>query len=202
MSELQKDRLAWYEGWATIAPMDKRSIRKALLGTRAAVSAEQLAADSARVCRVLAGWPLFQRAGTMMAYIAFGNEVSLQNLIDENPEKVWALPRTLPGGRLEVLRYQPGRLVRHPWGMLEPAADAPRVPLTEIELVLVPGVGFDESGGRLGFGGGYYDRLLPQLKAVRVGVAHAASLIPEVPREEHDCRMDWLVRPEGLRQIA
>ena len=178
--------------------MDKHIARQQLLAARAALSPEQVAADSARVCQHLADWPLFHQARTVLAYLAFDNEVSLQALIDGHPEKVWALPRTLPAGVLALHRYQPGRLVRHRWGMLEPAADAPFVPPGEIELALVPGVGFDEQGGRLGFGGGYYDRLLPRLSCLKVGIAHQISCLPLVPCDAHDCCMDWLARPDGL----
>ncbi|MCK4831832.1 MAG: hypothetical protein KAS81_03650, partial [Anaerolineales bacterium] len=51
-------------------------------------------------------------------------------------------------------------------------------------------------------GGGYYDRLLPQLAAVKVGIAHQTSCVPTVPCDEHDSRMDWLVRPNGLIRIG
>jgi 5-formyltetrahydrofolate cyclo-ligase len=181
--------------------MDKHIVRQELLAARAALSPEQVAADSALVCQHLAEWPPFRQARTVLAYLAFDNEVSLQALIDGYPQKSWALPRTLRGGVLALHRYQPGRLVRHRWGMLEPAADAPPVPLTEIELVLVPGVGFDEQGGRLGFGGGYYDRLLPRLTCLKVGIAHLTSCLPLVPCDVHDCRMDWLARPDGLIRV-
>lgn len=182
--------------------MDKRIVRRQLLSARAALSSSQVESDSALVCGHLATWPVFVRARTVLAYLAFRNEVSLQALLDGFPDKVWALPRTLPGGTLTVHRYQPGRLSRHRWGMLEPAASAPAVGLATIELALVPGVGFDEHGGRLGFGGGYYDRLLPQLDSVRVGVAHRVSCLTLVPSGPQDCRMDWLVRPDGLIQTG
>jgi 5-formyltetrahydrofolate cyclo-ligase len=194
--------LAYLGGWVKITPMDKKSTRAKLLAARAALSAEQVIADSARVCLHLANWPLFRRAHVVMAYLAFRSEISLQPLIDTHPDKTWLLPRTLHGGRLEPHVYQPDRLVRHPCGMLEPAEDSLQLPMEEIELVLTPGVGFDAQGGRLGFGGGYYDRLLSQLTAVRVGVAHTVSVIAKVPSDDHDCRMDWLVQPAGLKQIT
>jgi 5-formyltetrahydrofolate cyclo-ligase len=181
--------------------MDKHMARQELLAARAALSPEQVWADSALICQHLSDWPPFRQARTVLAYLAFGNEVSLEALLNGYPDKVWALPRTLRDGVLAVHRYQPGRLVRHRWGMLEPAADAPLVPLGEIDLALVPGVGFDQQGGRLGFGSGYYDRLLPRLTCLKVGIAHQISCLPLVPSDAHDCRMDWLARPEGLVRV-
>ena len=182
--------------------MDKQTLRHKLLVERDALTPTQTQADSALICQHLANWPLFQAAQTVLAYLAFRNEISLQSLLDRHPEKLWALPRTLRGGRLVIHHYQPGRLARHPWGIPEPAADAPLVPLEEIDLVLVPGVGFDGHGGRLGFGGGYYDRLLSQMNGVRVGIVHRASYVPAVPCDEYDIRMDWLDRPDGLTRVA
>jgi 5-formyltetrahydrofolate cyclo-ligase len=181
--------------------MDKETLRQELLARRAALTLAQVQAASAAICRQLDGWSVFCRAHTVLAYLAFQNEVSLQRLLDRYPEKVWTLPRVLRGGQLGVHRYHPDQLVRHPWGMLEPAADSPQAVLDEIELALVPGVGFDLKGGRLGLGGGYYDRLLPRLDALRVGVAHAEAVVPIVPIQEHDCRMDWLALPSGLMPI-
>ncbi len=182
--------------------MDKQTIRQQLLAARAALSPDQVEADSLLVYQHLADWSVFREARTVLAYLAFHNEVSLQALLEGFQDKVWALPRTLPGGILAVHRYQPGRLVRHRWGMLEPATSAPSVALADIELALVPGVGFDRYGGRLGFGGGYYDRLLPQLTCPKVGVAHRVSCVPLVPCGPYDCRMDWLAQPDGLLRVG
>ncbi len=178
--------------------MDKPTLRQKLIRDRLALSADETCAASAAVCRHLATWSVFANAQTVLAYLAFGNEITLQQLIDDHPEKTWAVPRTLRRGRLSIRVYQPDHLVRHPWGMLEPAPDAPEVPLHTIDLVLVPGVGFDHQGGRMGFGGGYYDRLLPQLDAVRIGIGYPMHRNLQIPCDEHDCRMDWVAQPDGI----
>ena len=180
---------------------EKQSLRKKLLAKRAALTAAEISAASAAVCRLLANWPLFKDAHAVLAYLGFDNEISLQPLLDSHPDKLWAVPRTMPGGQLYIHRYLPDQLVLHPWGMMEPAPNTPTVPHETIELVLIPGVGFDAHGGRLGFGGGYYDRLLPQLDAIRVGIAHIVSCVPVIPNSSHDCLMDWLARPDGLTAV-
>jgi 5-formyltetrahydrofolate cyclo-ligase len=178
--------------------MAKGKLRQKLLAERAALDPAEVRRASEAVCHHLSNWPIFQQANGVLAYVAFRNEVSLQPLMDAHPEKVWALPRTLARGHLSICRYERGRMASHPFGMEEPVEDAPLVPPEMIDLVLVPGVGFDRFGGRVGYGGGCYDRLLPRLAALRVGVTH--SLDPElvIPCEEHDCRMDWLSLPEGV----
>jgi 5-formyltetrahydrofolate cyclo-ligase len=178
--------------------MEKVLLRQRLLAERAALEPAEVRRASEAVCYHLSNWPVFQQARGVLAYMAFRNEVSLQPLMDAHPEKIWALPRTLAGRHLSVCRYERGRLVTHSFGMEEPASDAPLVPLEAIDLVLVPGAGFDRFGGRVGYGGGCYDRLLPQLAAVRVGVAHTLNPDLAIPCEEHDCRVDWLSLPEGI----
>lgn len=109
-----------------------------------------------------------------------------------------ALPRIESPGVLGV------HLVEHdddldagPYGLTQPRADAPRVPLDDIDAVLVPGVAFDEAGFRLGYGGGYYDRLIPQLRddCLTIGIAYDEQLLERIPAEEHDVRVRLVVTP-------
>lgn len=92
-------------------------------------------------------------------------------------------------------------LVRGMFGIMEPSADAPRVPAHAVDAVIVPGVAFDRRLWRLGYGGGYYDRLLPTLPpgCARIGYAYDEQVLEEIPVEEHDVRMDALVTPGGVR---
>jgi 5-formyltetrahydrofolate cyclo-ligase len=99
---------------------------------------------------------------------------------------------------MSIHRYDPDRLVRHRFGMLEPDPDLPEIGPGEIDIVLVPGVAFDWRGGRMGFGGGYYDRFLPTTPALRVGVTYDSCLVDTLPCAEHDQPMDWIVTPDGL----
>ena len=83
------------------------------------------------------------------------------------------------------------RLYRHRFGMLEPGEACPLLAPEEIDLVLVPGLAFDRAGYRLGQGGGYYDRYLPQCSGKSLALCREAVLFEALPREEHD-------RPVGL----
>lgn len=74
------------------------------------------------------------------------------------------------------------------------------VPIESLDAVIVPGVAFDHSGGRLGYGGGYYDRFLPKLRpdTVKIGVAYELQLIKQIPVEEHDVHLDRIVTETGI----
>lgn len=97
----------------------------------------------------------------------------------------------------DFARLRPGR-----YGILEPAAKDCRPPGDFAPaLILVPGVAFDPSGGRLGFGGGYYDRLLSRPgygRALKAGLAHAFQVVDHVPRQPHDLGVDLVVTPGGV----
>jgi 5-formyltetrahydrofolate cyclo-ligase len=129
-----------------------------------------------------------------MAYLAFRSEVDLEALIGALSHVRWAMPR-VDGHRMIAHVYDPARVVRHRFGMLEPTPESQVVDPGDIDVVLVPGVAFDRRGGRLGFGGGYYDRFLPRTQALRVGISHTMCLSDRLPCDPHDARMHWVVTP-------
>lgn len=110
-----------------------------------------------------------------------------------------AVTRTWPHGRLTVHRADV-EMERHRWGYIQPIASAPELPLAEVGAVLVPGVLFDRSGGRLGHGAGYYDRLLPRLRAevILIGITAESRLVDELPTDGHDVRMTHVATERGV----
>ena len=132
----------------------KREVREHLRAVRESLSSDQVAAASTALCKRLAGWRVLQQAHRVLTYIAFRNEIDLAPLPGLLPGIEWIVPRVI-GRRLVLHPYDPARLVRHRYGMLEPAADLPVIDPAAIDLVLVPGVAYDRRGGRMGFGGGF-----------------------------------------------
>ncbi len=179
----------------------KPDLRQHFCTLRECLPPEDVREASLAICRHLAAWPPLREAHTVMAYLAFRNEPDLSPLFDLLPHIRWTVPR-IEGKHLVVHPYDPARLVRHPFGMLEPAADLPVVDPEALDVVLVPGVAFDRRGGRLGFGGGFYDRFLPTTPALRVGVTYEVCLIDELPSTESDARMDWIATPRGLIRVS
>lgn len=100
-------------------------------------------------------------------------------------------------------RFKPTpRLTVHPWhtaselsrfGVLQPPANAPEVPLSSVQAIILPAMAFDWQGVRLGYGGGFYDRLLPQFRGLVLGAAWSPFVLPALPQEEHDCLVQWVV---------
>jgi 5-formyltetrahydrofolate cyclo-ligase len=80
------------------------------------------------------------------------------------------------------------------FGILEPKPDAVRpIDCDQIDAALVPGLAFDETGNRLGRGMGYFDRILQDLRGVKIALAYDFQIVSEVPKEAHDAPMDFIV---------
>ena len=178
---------------------DKRDLRDRYKAIREGMDSREVIASSRALCLRLAEWKLLQEAKSVLTYIAFRNEIDLSTLLEMLPHVHWSAPR-VEGKRLVLHTYDPERLVRHRFGMLEPAADLPVVKARTLDVVLVPGVAFDRHGGRLGFGGGFYDRLLSTTQALRVGLTYDRCLADRLPMQEYDRWMDWVATPTQLIQ--
>jgi 5-formyltetrahydrofolate cyclo-ligase len=182
--------------------MDKITLREHHCQLRESLSPLEVAQASEAVCRHLSAWSHLRAAFTVSTYLAFRNEVDLSPLFGALPDIRWVIPRIEGRGRLTLYPYIPERLKPHRYGMLEPDPTLPVVDPAELDVILVPGVAFDVRGGRLGFGGGFYDRLLPATSALRVGVTYNTCLLDAVPCDEHDQRMEWVATPAGLLEIS
>lgn len=168
------------------------------------MTAETVASASASIHHHLAAWLIFQQAQTVMAYMAFGNEINLMPLMNQHSDKRWIMPRTRmkPEPHLTLHPYDPTRLVQHRYGMLEPDASLPVIEPSALDLVLVPGVAFDRRGYRLGFGSGFYDRFLPRVTATTVGIVYEALVVDQVPNDKFDQPVKFLACEAGICETA
>jgi prolyl-tRNA editing enzyme YbaK/EbsC (Cys-tRNA(Pro) deacylase) len=131
------------------------------------------------------------------------SEVSLDALLlDHSIAPV--IPRIEETGAMTMRSYDPSQLVRHRLGFDEPDEASTEVGPDSIDVVLVPGLVFDTSGGRLGRGKGYYDRFLVSLprSTARVGVTTDDSVVDDVPVDEHDQSVRWLATESGVRWVG
>jgi len=156
----------------------------------------EIAEKSAAIAEKIAAHPAWKAASTVCLFAAHRAEPDMELLWPAGKRVCY--PR-MEGNRLEMIAVNgPGDLAASRWGLREPTS-APGVPVSEIDIVLVPGVAFSRDGGRLGRGGGYYDRFLaqPSLKARRIGVCFEAQIVENVPLEDHDERMDEVLTENG-----
>lgn len=178
---------------ATVA--EQKAALRAVIG-----NPDQSAASDRVVERLVDFPPLF---GTVVSYLAMPTEIDLRGIEDLDRVRM-AVPRIDEANELVPHLLDRASLVRHPFGFDEPSPTAPLVPLDEVDVVLVPGRAFDARGRRLGRGAGYYDRFLTRLPrgVVRIGVATDDAVVDEVPTDDRDRPVDWLVTESGVRRVG
>ena len=139
----------------------------------------------------VAALPQYAAATTVMAFVGVKGEPDTDSLFARLAAdgKTLVLPRMVDRV-LEPALVGDG-LVAAPFGLREPTGVS--VDPTTIDLVIVPGLAFTSSGHRLGYGGGNYDRFLPQTRAATVGVCFSEQLVDAVPLEPHDLPVDVVV---------
>ena len=156
---------------------------------------------SKQVVEHLISWSVFKKAEHILIYLAFGSEISLEALTKQ--EKTFYVTRTWETDRNLTVHRLDGGLESHPYGYIQPTMTSSAVDPQKIDLALVPGLCFDRAGTRLGYGRGYYDRLLPKLRpdVPFVGVAANALIVSESPKDLFDIPMTHLVSERGVARV-
>ena len=171
----------------------RSAIRRAMRARRAQVPPEEQQAASERLAaQLMTNLPA---DATLGVYAAARGEISLHPFLEMlGPKAKIAWPRALDGGAMEFILTSADNLRVGKYGILEPAG-GPLLAPSALDVMLIPGTAFSLSGGRLGMGGGYYDRYLARVRpdTLRVGVAYHWQQLPELPLLPHDLLMTHLV---------
>jgi len=200
--------------------MTKQEIRKTMLAVRRSLSFQEVMDAGKRTAERLFSTEEWQTAGTVMLYMDYRKEMPTKDILtgagtreivlpytnEEFVIEAYAIPRE---NVLEVLRFEetgggdiPDNFRISPMGILEPDRRTCRsADLSAIDLVVVPGVAFDETGSRIGFGKGCYDRFLPLLRpdVKKIAVAYDFQVLSDpIPAEPTDYRMDAIVTPTRI----
>ena len=180
--------------------MNKKEQRCQLRTWRNSVDATLRETWSREICNYLLQHILLQETKHIYAYSAIASEVSLQHLIMEmlSQEKMIGLPAVC-GENMEFYAISKDMVLKEgAFHIMEPQPSSDRWMQYENGICLVPGLGFDRSGNRIGYGKGYYDRYLasyPQL--LRIGCCFDGQLIHQIACEENDLPMDYIVTQSG-----
>lgn len=180
---------------ARLPMMGKDDVRRWMRELKRAHTAQELKEMSTDVCGMVMSGALWQNAGTVLLYHALPDEVDTQLLLEDAllSGKRVLLPK-VKGDDLVLCEYTgPESLMVGAYGILEPDGRSAVCEDSMIDLAVIPGMAFDRQGHRLGRGKGYYDRLLCNLKAYKMGVCFPFQLLEQLPHEEHDVRMDGVV---------
>jgi len=185
------------------ARAEKDRLRAGLKARRTALAPRELQVAGDAAARLVTQLPEWKQSKTVCLYASFGGELPTDALLMLAllEGKRLLLPRVTNKTTLtlhevtDVAALRPSRL-----GIREPLPSAPLANLADAGLILVPGLGFDGAGRRLGVGGGFYDRLLakPPRKTFLLGHAHAFQVLPRLPDEPHDIKVKAVATPQGV----
>lgn len=191
--------------------LEKTKMREDIQQRRDALTDEQRKQKSRQACEYLLKHPVVQQHQvlTLCTYMPFRSELDVTPIMEWcwKQNHIVLLPKVLPDDRkLQLHRVKSYSDVEAGvWGIMEPKSDTEHwKDEASIQLLLLPGLAFDKQGGRLGYGGGYYDRLLASMNLHKetssclVALAYDLQLVHEVPLELHDRRVDLVISESGV----
>jgi len=184
------------------APNLKQAIRKNILAQREQLPADMRAAYSATIVERLLHLPEYRQADTVLGYMNFGAEFA---------SELWVARVLADGKRLALPKVNrhtnhldlywvedmENQLAAGLWGIREPVVErCERLNNpNEVEFALLPGVAFTRDGARLGYGGGFYDKLLASMahQPALVAAAFAMQIVEYLPQEATDVKVEWII---------
>lgn len=184
----------------------KREIRRQTLELRNKLSEKDRTEKSASILERLFSFANFLEAKVVLFYVATKTEVATKEMIRKSlaHEKIVTVPWTDSKNRrlipFKIEDFEQDLLPGYK-GILEPdPSTSKEIPVDQIDLAIIPGIAFDSRGGRIGQGGGYYDRLIPTLNITtrKVALAFECQLVQQVPMEPSDKYVDIIITEERI----
>lgn len=179
----------------------KTKIRQEVLKKRDSIPPDVKVRKDLAFKKMLFSLPEFLSAATVLFYASFRSEVETTGMIKDSlgMNKKVILPRVDRKGHVlrlfeikDISELTPGYM-----GIPEPSMTANEnlVDINDVDIVVIPGAGFDYAGNRLGYGAGYYDMLLSrrEKKMPVVALAYEEQLLDAIPAEEHDVKVDMII---------
>lgn len=181
----------------------KKEMRKKILSIRNNMSKEDVENNSNAIMDIILSLDIYKLSKVVFIYMDFKNEVITSNLIrhmlSEKKRVVIPYTDTISTVLIPSEITKEDDMILNTFGYYEPKNISP-VAIKDIDLVIVPGVIFDKNLNRIGFGKGYYDKILNQLKpsAKKLAVAHEFQVLEKIPTEEHDVKMDMIITEKSI----
>ncbi|MEG0371794.1 MAG: 5-formyltetrahydrofolate cyclo-ligase [Clostridium sp.] len=179
----------------------KNELRKQLINKRGELTNIQIETLSGIINSHILNWNKYKESSSVMTYYSFRNEVLTDEVINSSfdLDKIVVLPKSVNEGRiiLPCIIKSISDLKRGSYGIMEPPTDN-LLDKEKIDIVFVPGVGFDNKGFRIGYGAGYYDRFLNNYKGIKVGVCFEIQMVNDACHDNHDVAMDYIITERGI----
>ena len=181
--------------------MDKQSVRNKIRATKALLTVREKQEAAESVWSMLENTAAFMMSDHILMYHSLADELDTHGLLKKwCRSKRFYLPR-VNGVNLDILPFDPDALEEGAYHIMEPTGGE-TVPLASMEMIIVPGVAYDVRGHRVGRGKGFYDRLLSDAKAVKVGVGYDFQVVDEIEVEPHDVGVDVIITESRCWRIT
>lgn len=175
---------------------NKEQIRERMKRLRRQLTREMILENSRRITERITGAPFYRDSSFLCIYLSAFREPDTSFLISRafaDGKRVCVPITDRANHSLSLSEILPGDgFVKGAYGIREPERLRP-VPADVWELAVIPGLAFSAVGGRVGFGEGYYDRLLAGSGGVKAGICHGFQLLKEITTQPHDAVMDWII---------
>lgn len=183
---------------------NKKNIRKSIIAKRDLKKEENSLKDS-KIFKNLISLNSYKRAKKVFIYIGFGSEINTKSLIEimlREGKEVF-VPKVLEEEMIALKITSLNNLIESKFKILEPVGEKSDIDGEEFDLIIMPGVAFDRSGNRIGYGKGYYDKYLKDIKSdiKKIALAYELQLIEEIETEEHDLKVDSIITENEIIDI-
>ena len=175
----------------------KNSIRKEFLEKRNSKKSEDLVRKSNEIRTMLLELEEYKKAKTIMFYVSMGGEVTTHDMIEDalKTKSVVVPIVDLKNKKIKLSELRSfEHLVPSTFSILEPKKGCIKlVKIEDVDLFIVPGIAFDSKGNRVGYGKGYFDRLLEKTKTIIVGLSYDFQMVPPIKGSKHDVKVNKIV---------
>ncbi len=185
--------------------MLKEEIRREVLARRNELGEKERQEKSKIIQEKVLGLEEFKKANTVMLYLNFGSEVETKWLIEKSlalGKRVVVPVTNFDEQNFDLVKFENfEELAENKFGILEPPLETGReVKPEELDLIIVPGIVFDEKGNRIGFGKAFYDEFLNSMKkkSPLIGLAFELQLLKELPIEKHDVKINNIITEKRI----
>lgn len=188
--------------WMELQIKNKEEIRRYMLNKRDKISRVEKANLDNLIFKNITQNPYFLSAKVIFSYVSFQNEVDTHRIIRHAFDlgKKVCVPKVINREKgMKVLYIESiEELIPSKMGILEPDINKEAVAINDIDMAIVPGLAFDNFGGRLGYGGGFYDRFFEGSNIKKIGIGYEFQILKDVPKEEHDILIDGIITEKNV----
>ncbi|MGL5416120.1 MAG: 5-formyltetrahydrofolate cyclo-ligase [Clostridium sp.] len=175
--------------------MNKNELRKSMLDKRNSIDEKEKAILDKKIREAFFSLDEYKKTKNICIYVNYGSEINTKSIIERalRDKKEIFVPRMKKARKMDFIKINSLEdLEKNKIGILEPKENF-NEKVDKIGILVLPGLAFDINGGRLGYGGGYYDRYLNDINAKKIALAYEIQIIKKVPMEDHDIKYDYLL---------